>query len=125
MKSINKLSLVKTMNKPSLMKGIDSIKNVKSINIIYPLKTKIEHVMSTCVLRRPIVFHRVRCSICVRCSILILLIKTVRCIIVRFTVYKYSADLGCRAFSRVVLRAARMLGLWIRIPPEAWIVCLL
>jgi len=35
--------------------------------------------MRTRVLRRPIVFLRVRCSICVRCSILILLIKTVRC----------------------------------------------
>ena len=34
--------------------------------------------MRTRVLRRPIVFLRVRCSICVRCSILILLIKAVR-----------------------------------------------
>jgi hypothetical protein len=33
----------------------------------------------THVLRRPTVFLRVRCSISVRCSILILLIKTVRC----------------------------------------------
>jgi len=36
---------------------------------------KIRHVMRTRVLRRPIVFLRVRCSICVRCSILILLRK--------------------------------------------------
>jgi hypothetical protein len=39
--------------------------------------------MRTRVLRRPIVFLRVRCSIYVRCSILILLIKAVRCSIVR------------------------------------------
>jgi len=38
---------------------------------------KARHVMRTRVLRRPIVFLRVRCSICVRCSIPILLIKTV------------------------------------------------
>jgi hypothetical protein len=35
--------------------------------------------MRTRVLRRPIVFLRVHCSICVRCSITILLIKTVLC----------------------------------------------
>jgi len=38
---------------------------------------KARHVMRTCVLPRPIAFLRVRCSICVPCSILILLIKTV------------------------------------------------
>jgi len=42
--------------------------------------------MRTRVLRRPIVFLRVRCNICVRCSILILLRKTVRCRIVRFSI---------------------------------------
>jgi hypothetical protein len=35
--------------------------------------------MRTRVLRRPIVFIRVRCIIFVRCSILVLLMKTVRC----------------------------------------------
>ena len=35
--------------------------------------------MSMRVLRRPILFLRVRCCICVRCIILILLINTVRC----------------------------------------------
>ena len=35
--------------------------------------------MRTRVLRRPIVFQRVRCSICICCSIPIYLIKTVRC----------------------------------------------
>jgi len=42
--------------------------------------------MCTRVLRRPIVFLRVRFSICGRCSILILLIKTVRCSIVRCSI---------------------------------------
>ena len=37
-----------------------------------------KYVMRTRVLLRPIVFLRVRCSICVRCNILILLIKIVR-----------------------------------------------
>jgi len=37
-------------------------------------------------LRRPIIFLRVRCSISVRCSILVLLIKTVRCRIVRCSI---------------------------------------
>jgi len=39
---------------------------------------KSRHVIRTRVLRRPILFLRVLCSVCVRCSILILLIKTVR-----------------------------------------------
>jgi len=36
---------------------------------------KARHVVRTRVLRRPIVFLRVRCSICFRCNILIVLIK--------------------------------------------------
>jgi len=40
---------------------------------------KARHVIRTRMLRRAIVFLRVRCSICVRSSILLLLIKTVRC----------------------------------------------
>jgi hypothetical protein len=47
---------------------------------------KARHVMRTRVLRRPIVFLSVPCSICVRCSILSLLIKTVRCRIVRCSI---------------------------------------
>jgi len=43
-------------------------------------------VMRTRVLHRPIVFLRVRFGICVRCSIPILLIKTVRCSIVRCSI---------------------------------------
>jgi len=42
--------------------------------------------MRTRVLRRPLVFLRVCCSICVRCSILILLIKIVRCSIIRCSI---------------------------------------
>jgi hypothetical protein len=68
LKNINSLSLVKTTNKLSL---------IRSISNLFLVKTVIEHVMRTRVLRRPIVFLRVRCSI------LILLIKTVRCSIVR------------------------------------------
>jgi hypothetical protein len=92
------------MNNLSLIKSINNLERVESINNLYVMKTIIEHVMRTCVLRRPIVFLRVRCGICLRCSILILLIKTVRSIIVRCIVYKYFADPGCRAFSRVGLR---------------------
>ena len=44
--------------------------------------------MRTLVLRRPIVFLCVPCSICVRCRILILLIKAVRCRIVRFRILR-------------------------------------
>ena len=40
---------------------------------------KVRHFMCTRVLRRQMVFLRVCCNICVRCSILISLIKTVRC----------------------------------------------
>ena len=43
--------------------------------------------MRTRLLRRPIVFLHVRCSICVRCCILILLIKTVRCSIPHCTLH--------------------------------------
>jgi len=45
---------------------------------------KSRHVMRMRVLRRPIVFFRFRCSIYVRCIILILLIKIVRCSIRSF-----------------------------------------
>jgi len=53
---------------------------------------KVLHVMRTRVLSRPIVFLRVRCSFCVRCSILILLIKTVRCSIPHFTLKQVMTD---------------------------------
>jgi len=52
---------------------------MKSINNLSLVKTIIEHVMRMRVLRRPIVFPRIRCSTCVRSNILILLTKTVRC----------------------------------------------
>jgi hypothetical protein len=54
---------------------------MKRINNLFLVKNIIEHVMRMRVIRRPIVFLRVRCSILilliktVRCSILILLIK--------------------------------------------------
>ena len=51
---------------------------MKSINSLSLVKTIIEHVMRIRVLRRPIVFLRVRCSI------LILLIKTLRYSILTF-----------------------------------------
>jgi len=51
---------------------------MKSINSLSLVKTIIENVMRTRMLRRPIVFLRVRFSICVRCIILVLLMKTVR-----------------------------------------------
>jgi hypothetical protein len=50
-----------------------NLTHMNSINNRCLVKTIIEYVMRTCVLRRPIVFLRFRCSI------LILLIKTVRC----------------------------------------------
>jgi len=90
------------MNKLSLIKNINNLKHMKSINNFYLVKTIIEHVIHTYVLRRPIVFLRIRCNICVRYSILILSIKIVRCIIVRCTLCKYSEDPNCRAFSRGV-----------------------
>ena len=43
--------------------------------------------MHTRVLRRLLVFLRARCRICICCSILILLIKTVRCRIVRCSIH--------------------------------------
>ena len=81
LKSINSISLVKTMNKLPLIKSINNITRMKNINKFSLVKNIIEHVMRMRVLRRPILFLRVRCSICVRCTIQILLIKTVRCCI--------------------------------------------
>jgi hypothetical protein len=78
MKTINKLSIMKTINKLSIMKTINKLSIIKSINNLSLVKTIIEHVMRTRVLRRSIVFLRVRCSIYFRCSIPILLIKNVR-----------------------------------------------
>jgi hypothetical protein len=69
--------------------------------------------MRTRVLRRPIVFLRVRYSICVRYSILILLITTIRCIIFRlayWTVLQCRLCLKCdgtRAETRFRLSAKR------------------
>jgi len=85
--------------------------------------------MRTRVLRRPIVFLRFRCSI------LILLIKTVRCSILRFsiplcTTWSSSINIAVRGRSqwpRGLSRgsaAARLLTLWVRIPPGSWMsVC--
>jgi hypothetical protein len=67
------------MNKLPLIKTIKNLTHIQTINSLSLVKTIIEQVMRTRVLRRPIVFLRVRCSICVRCSILTLLIKTVCC----------------------------------------------
>jgi hypothetical protein len=76
LKNINNFSLVLTMNKLSLTKSINILMYMKNIR-------KALHFMSTCVLRRPIVFLRVRSSIFVRCNILILSTKTVLCSVVR------------------------------------------
>jgi len=60
------------MEQLSLIKGTNNLTHMISIS-------KARHVTRMRVLRRPIVFLHVRCSIYVRFSILILLIKTVRC----------------------------------------------
>jgi len=65
------------MNKLALIKGLSNLTHVKSINNLSLVKTIIEQVMRTRVLRPPIVFLRVRCSYCVRYSIPNFLIKTV------------------------------------------------
>ena len=56
------------MSKLSPIKSKNSLTHMKSIN-------HLSLVMRKRVLRRPIVFLRVRCSICVRCNILIFLLK--------------------------------------------------
>jgi hypothetical protein len=53
---------------------------MKSTNKLSLVKILIENIMRTCALRRPIVFLRVRCII------LILMIKTISCSIVRFNI---------------------------------------
>ena len=81
-KSINNLSLVKTMNKHSLIKSINNLTH-----------------MCKCVLRRPIVFLRVRYSIFVRCSILISLIKLFVVEFVRCSIPHCIVDLFYSLFS--------------------------
>jgi len=51
------------MKKLSLLKSMNNPKHMKSINSLSLVKTIIEHVMCTRVLRRPIVFLRVRFSV--------------------------------------------------------------
>ena len=108
---------MKTRNILSLMKSINNRKHTKSINNLYLVKALTEHVMRTRVLRQPLVFLGVNFSICVSCSILILLIQTVRCI----TVSLYHTPL-CGSlllcFLTCGFSAARMLGLWVRILPR-------
>jgi len=65
---------------------------MQSINNFSLVKTVIENAMHTRVLRRTIVFLRVRCSIYGSCSILILLIK-----IFRFTIPHCILILSIRA----------------------------
>jgi len=63
LKSINNVLLVKTMNKLSLIKSMNNLTQMKNISNLALVKTIIEHVMRTRLLRRTIVFLRVRCSI--------------------------------------------------------------
>jgi len=70
--SITSRSLVKTMNKLSQIKSINNLTHMKSVNNLSLVKTIIELSIIKA-------YEIVRCSICVRYIILILLIKTVRC----------------------------------------------
>ena len=72
LRGINNFSLVKTMNKLFLINSTNSLKRKKSINSLSLVKTIIE-------LFTVKAYKIVICSICVRCIILILFIKTVRC----------------------------------------------
>jgi len=75
-KNINSISLIKTMNKLSLIKIIKKSHRGEKRGVVIPTHLeKAQHVMCMCVLRHLIVFLRIRCSICVRCIVLILLIK--------------------------------------------------
>jgi hypothetical protein len=68
-KNINILFLVSTVNKLSLIKSTNNLTRMKRTNSLSLVKNIIEHVVRKRVLRRPVVFHRVHCSI------LIVLIK--------------------------------------------------
>jgi len=84
---------------------------MKSINSLSLVKSIIENVLGTRGLRRPIVFLGVRSSICVRCSILILLRKTERCsfnnnnIII---IIIYLLQLGCYPVAVVILHVNKI-----------------
>jgi len=51
------------MNKLPLIKSINNLTHVETMKSLSVVKNIIEHVMCTRVLGRPIVFHRVHCSI--------------------------------------------------------------
>jgi hypothetical protein len=55
---------MKTMNKLSLIKSINNPTQMKSTNSLSPVKTIIEQVTRMRWPRRPIVFIRVRCGMC-------------------------------------------------------------
>jgi hypothetical protein len=87
-KKLNQFSLLKTMNKLFLTKGIKNLSLPKNI---------FEHVMRKRVLRRQIVFLRVRCSI------LSLLIKSFRCNIphCKFPAFTQVYSIKCKPGSLV------------------------
>ena len=106
-KSINNISLVKTMNRLSLVKSINNLTHMKNVNNITLVKTIIEQDMRTRVLRRPIVF------LGVRCSILSLWHRS-------FSIPQYIVMISRHQWPRGLRRVsavARLLGLRVLIPP--------
>ena len=94
--SMKNFSLVKTMNKLSLLNSISNLTHMESINSLSLVKN-MDQLSLIKIIKNPgwqSVGGRLSASLknessfdCVRCSILILLIKTVRCNIVRRSIH--------------------------------------